>query len=49
MIDGCEIIGNLLFLLDSLVYLIGYLIFLYDIRSTLLTGKMPVQRTASIR
>jgi hypothetical protein len=41
--------ANLVFLVDSLVYLIGYLLFVYDIRYCLQTGKIPVARTATFR
>lgn len=38
---------NLLWLLDSLIYFTGYMVFLLDMRRSLVTGIVPVERTAA--
>jgi hypothetical protein len=46
--DSFYLISNILFLIDSLAYYVGYLIFVLDLRSALLTGKVPVSQTGAI-
>lgn len=48
-VQSSHVTGNVLFLIDSLIYLIGYLLFIYDLRYCLFTGVIPIARTASIR
>jgi hypothetical protein len=41
-------LANVLFLLDSLAYYIGYLVYLISIRNALLTGTVPIGTTGVI-
>lgn len=40
---------NILFLFDSLAYFIGYVIFVYDLRRALFSGRVPIKQTAGIK
>jgi hypothetical protein len=42
-------IANSVFLLDSIIYLVAYLFYLKDLRSSLFTGMIPATRTVSLR
>ena len=42
-------VDNVLFLLDSLAYYIGYVVFLVSLRSALRTGTIPASQTAIIK
>jgi hypothetical protein len=42
-------IANSVFLLDSIIYLVAYLFYLNDLRSSLFTGMIPATRTVSLR
>jgi hypothetical protein len=41
--------ANVLFLVDSLLYFIGYMVFLLDLRYSLLTGEIRATHTTAIR
>lgn len=47
--DGFYLNANIFFLIDSLAYFIGYVIFLYDMRRALYSGKVPINQTGAIR
>jgi hypothetical protein len=47
--DGYYLVANIFFLVDSLAYFIGYIVFLFEMRQALLCGKVPVQQTGAIR
>lgn len=47
--NGFYLNANIFFLIDSLAYFFGYLIFLFDMRRALHTGQVPIQQTGPIQ
>lgn len=47
--NGWYLNSNIFFLIDSLAYYIGYVIFLYDMRNALYSGQIPLKQTGAIR
>jgi hypothetical protein len=43
------VLANGFFLIDSIIYLVAYLIYLFDLRSSLYTGKIPANRTITLK
>ena len=41
-------VANCAFFIDSVIYLIGYLVYLRDLRNSIFTGKVPAIRTISL-